>query len=47
MGGDGMQNCVGTRDNQTVYTGFQFGNYFKLNTANSSQKFLQMPQEIG
>lgn len=31
MGGDGMQVQVDTRDNQTVYTGFQFGNYSRLN----------------
>ena len=31
MGGDGMQVAVDTRDNTTVYTGFQFGNYFRLN----------------
>ncbi len=32
MGGDGMQVAVDTRDNSTVYTGFQFGNYFRINT---------------
>ncbi|HGY54707.1 MAG TPA: glycosyl hydrolase [Caldithrix abyssi] len=31
MGGDGMQVAVDTRDNTTVYTGFQFGNYFRVN----------------
>ncbi len=31
MGGDGMQTQVDTRDNATAYTGFQFGNYFRLN----------------
>lgn len=30
MGGDGMQVEVDTRTNNTVYTGFQFGNYFRL-----------------
>ena len=30
MGGDGMQVQVDTRTNNTVYTGFQFGNYFRL-----------------
>ena len=30
MGGDGMQIQVDTRTNNTVYTGFQFGNYFRL-----------------
>ncbi len=28
-GGDGMQVQVDTRDNSTVYQGFQFGNYFR------------------
>ncbi|TAH42637.1 MAG: glycosyl hydrolase [Bacteroidetes bacterium] len=31
MGGDGMQVQVDTRDNATVYTGFQFGYYYRLN----------------
>lgn len=31
MGGDGMQVQIDTRDNQTVYTGYQFGHYFKVN----------------
>ncbi|REJ81291.1 MAG: glycosyl hydrolase [Bacteroidetes bacterium] len=30
MGGDGMQVQVDYRDNKTVYTGFQFGNYYRL-----------------
>ena len=31
MGGDGMQVQVDTTDNATTYTGFQFGNYSRLN----------------
>ncbi|MBP6335541.1 MAG: glycosyl hydrolase, partial [Bacteroidia bacterium] len=31
MGGDGMQVQVDTRDNATVYTGYQFGYYYRLN----------------
>lgn len=31
MGGDGMQVQVDTRDNATAYTGFQFGNYYRVN----------------
>jgi photosystem II stability/assembly factor-like uncharacterized protein len=31
-GGDGMQAQVDTRDNKTVYTGFQFGYYGRRNT---------------
>jgi photosystem II stability/assembly factor-like uncharacterized protein len=34
MGGDGMQIQVDTRDNTTAYTGFQFGNYSRLNRLN-------------
>ncbi|MFL5809353.1 MAG: WD40/YVTN/BNR-like repeat-containing protein [Flavisolibacter sp.] len=33
-GGDGMQVQVDTRDNATTYTGFQFGNYARLNRLN-------------
>jgi photosystem II stability/assembly factor-like uncharacterized protein len=47
MGGDGMQVAVDTRDNNIVYTGFQFGNYFRINKTTGEQKYLQMPQEIG
>jgi photosystem II stability/assembly factor-like uncharacterized protein len=34
MGGDGMQVQVDKRDNVTTYTGFQFGNYSRLNRQN-------------
>lgn len=34
MGGDGMQVQVDTRDNLTAYTGYQFGNYSRLNRSN-------------
>lgn len=37
MGGDGMQVQVDTRDNRTVYTGFQFGNYSRLNKLDPRQ----------
>ncbi len=48
MGGDGMQVAVDTRDNKTVYTGYQFGNYYKLNLDNLNEsKYLEFPQEIG
>ncbi len=30
-GGDGMQVQIDTRDNETVYSGSQFGYYFRLN----------------
>ena len=31
MGGDGMQVQIDNRNSNIVYTGFQFGNYFRLN----------------
>lgn len=43
MGGDGMQTQVDNRDNSTVYTGFQFGNYVRMNK-NSRQRARVTPQ---
>jgi len=37
MGGDGMQIAIDTRDNNTVYTGFQFGNYYKTSRNGDGQ----------
>lgn len=34
MGADGMQVQVDTRNNTTVYTGFQYGNYYRLDRTN-------------
>ncbi|MGZ8537382.1 MAG: WD40/YVTN/BNR-like repeat-containing protein, partial [Flavisolibacter sp.] len=39
LGGDGMQVGVDTRDNNTTYTGFQFGNYFRMNRSNPRDGF--------
>lgn len=36
-GGDGMQVAVDTRDNNTVYTGSQFGNYARVTRDGSSR----------
>ncbi len=47
MGGDGMYVAVDTRDNNTIYTGYQFGNYYKIDKTTGAQKYMQMPQEIG
>ncbi len=38
MGGDGMQVAVDTRDNNTVYTGFQFGNYYKVSRSDDREE---------
>lgn len=37
-GGDGMQVQVDTRDNKTVYTGYQFGYYARLNNATGREE---------
>lgn len=47
MGGDGMQVEVDTRDNTTVYTGFQFGFYFRLNTETGQRKMITPKHELG
>lgn len=47
MGGDGMQVAIDPRDNATVYTGFQFGNYFRLNTEDGSRKYITPRHELG
>lgn len=47
LGGDGMQVRVDFRDNATLYTGFQFGNYFRVNRKTNERKYLEMPREIG
>lgn len=47
MGGDGMQIAIDTRDNATVYTGFQFGNYFRLNTKTGERAYITPKHELG
>lgn len=47
MGGDGMQVQVDNRDPNIVYTGFQFGNYFRLDRKNDKQTFIQPKHELG
>lgn len=47
LGGDGMQVAVDTRNNKTVYTGFQFGNYFKVNKLKKTQKYISPKHDLG
>lgn len=47
VGGDGMQVAVDTRDNATVYSGFQFGNYFRINTKTGERKYITPKHELG
>ncbi len=47
MAGDGMQIQIDNRDANIVYTGFQFGNYFRLDRATNSQTYIQPKHELG
>jgi len=47
MGGDGMQIQVDTRDNNTVYTGFQFGNYFRVNRSDGRPVAISPKHDLG
>lgn len=47
MGGDGMQVQVDKRNSKIVYTGFQFGNYFRLNRETEEQTYIQPKHELG
>ena len=47
MGGDGMQVQVDSRNPDIVYTGFQFGNYFRLDREKDKQTFIQPKHELG
>lgn len=46
-GGDGMQVQVDTRDNKTVYTGFQFGFYTRVNTGSRERRFIRPDNDLG
>ncbi len=47
LGGDGMQVAVDTRDNNTVYTGFQFGNYFRIDKKSGRRKHITPRHDLG
>jgi photosystem II stability/assembly factor-like uncharacterized protein len=47
MGGDGMQVVIDSRDNTTVYTGYQFGNYYRVNTTTGKRKYITPKHELG
>lgn len=47
MGGDGMQTEIDTRDNTTVYTGWQFGNYYRVNTKTRESDKITPMHELG
>lgn len=47
MGGDGMQVQIDKRNHNIVYTGFQFGNYYRINKASKERKRIQPKHELG
>lgn len=47
LGGDGMQVAIDNRDNTIVYTGFQFGNYFRINAQTGARKYITPKHTLG
>ena len=47
MGGDGMQVQIDNRNSDIVYTGYQFGNYFRLDLFEDSYTRIQPKHELG
>ncbi len=47
MGGDGMQIQIDSRNADIVYTGFQFGNYYRLNRETGDRDYIQPKHELG
>ncbi|AKA35066.1 VPS10 domain-containing protein [Flagellimonas lutaonensis] len=47
MGGDGMQVQIDGRNSNIVYTGFQFGNYFRLELGKGKNTHIQPKHELG
>ncbi len=47
MGGDGMQTQIDNRNSNIVYTGLQFGNYYRLNRETDEHTYIQPKHELG
>ncbi|MFS4455233.1 VPS10 domain-containing protein [Maribacter sp. 2304DJ31-5] len=47
LGGDGMQVQIDNRNSDIVYTGYQFGNYFRLDLQHKKRKYIQPKHELG
>ena len=47
MGGDGMQVEIDTRANELVYTGYQFGHYYRINTKTDDFYYIHPKQDLG
>lgn len=46
-GGDGMQIQIDSRNSNVLYTGYQFGNYFRIDREKNSQKYIQPKHDLG
>jgi photosystem II stability/assembly factor-like uncharacterized protein len=47
LGGDGMQIMIDPRDNNTVYAGYQFGHYFRINKTTGEMKSIRPKHKLG
>ncbi|MCX6156942.1 MAG: glycosyl hydrolase [Ignavibacteriae bacterium] len=47
MGGDGMQVVIDTRNNDLVYTGYQFGNYYRISKSKKDYKYITPKHKLG
>jgi photosystem II stability/assembly factor-like uncharacterized protein len=47
LGGDGMQVMVDTRDNNTVYTGYQFGHYYRIDKSTGKEEYVRPRMKLG
>lgn len=47
MGGDGMKIQIDQRNSSIVYTGYQFGNYFRLDLAKKTSDYIQPKHTLG
>lgn len=47
LGGDGMQTEIDTRNNNIVFTGFQFGNYYRINKKTNETTPVQPRHKLG
>ena len=47
IGGDGMQVQIDNRDHNIVYTGYQFGNYYRINRTAQKKKYIQPKHNLG
>lgn len=47
MGGDGMQIEIDNRNSNIIYTGYQFGNYYRIDLESDKRTYIQPKHELG